>query len=113
MTTTGTTQTFEYALTGVDPLCTSGAGSAGNSCGVHIHAGTTCTDNALGHYYTGSVTSDPWTTIAYTSTDSGTTSGTVTVDTGASAAEVAGRAFVIHGYDGGRIACAILGALSK
>ena len=33
MTTSGTTQTFAYALSGVDPLCSSGAGSAGNSCG--------------------------------------------------------------------------------
>ena len=53
----------------------SGAGSAANSCGIHIHSGMTCTGNALGHYYTGSVTTDPWTTIAYTSTSDGTTSG--------------------------------------
>ena len=33
MTTSGTTQTFAYALSGVDPQCSSGAGSAGNSCG--------------------------------------------------------------------------------
>ena len=33
MTTSGTTQTFAYSLSGVDPACSSGAGSAGNSCG--------------------------------------------------------------------------------
>ena len=34
MVTTGVTQSFSYSLTGVDPACTSGPGSAGNSCGV-------------------------------------------------------------------------------
>jgi hypothetical protein len=36
MTTSGTTQTFAYALSGVDPQCSSGAGSAGNSCGSRL-----------------------------------------------------------------------------
>jgi len=108
MTTVGTTQTFAYALSGVDPMCASGAGSAANSCGLHIHSGMTCTDNALGHYYTGSVTTDPWTSVAYTSTADGKTTGSVVVDTGATQAEVVGRAFIVHAYDGSRIACALL-----
>ena len=33
MTTTGTTQVFSYSLSGVDPACSSGAGTAANSCG--------------------------------------------------------------------------------
>ena len=33
MSTSGTTQTFAYSLSGVDPACSSGAGTAGNSCG--------------------------------------------------------------------------------
>ncbi|KAL1510336.1 hypothetical protein AB1Y20_006652 [Prymnesium parvum] len=109
MTTSGTSQTFAYSLTGVDPACSSGAGPAANSCGVHIHSGMTCTSDAGGHYYTGSVTSDPWTSVSYTSTGAGTASASVTVDTGAESGQIAGRAFVVHGYDGGRIACAILG----
>ena len=92
MTTSGTTQTFAYALSGVDPLCSSGAGSAGNSCGLHIHAGTTCTADALGHYYTGSVTSDPWTAIAYTSDSSGASAGSASVDTGALSSTLIGKA---------------------
>ena len=36
MTTSGTTQTFHYSLTGVDPACSSGAGTAANSCGVGL-----------------------------------------------------------------------------
>ena len=79
---------------------------------VHIHSGATCTGNAGGHFYTGSVTSDPWTSIAYTSTD-GTATGSVTVNTGASSASLIGLAFIVHGYDGGRIGCAILGAVTE
>jgi len=107
VTTTGTTQTFAYSLSGVDPLCVSGAGTAANSCGIHIHSEKTCTANAGGHYFTGAVTADPWTTVAYTSTG-GYTSGSVAINTGATEAEVIGRSLIIHGFDGGRIGCAIL-----
>ena len=67
----------------------------------------TCDADAGGHYYTGTVTSDPWTSISYTSV-SGTTAGVVSVTTGGTGADIEGRAMVIHGYDGGRIACALL-----
>ena len=108
MTTVGTNQTFEYILTGVDPACYGGANlSAVNSCGVHIHVGTNCSSSAGGHYFTGAVTTDPWTAIAYTST-SGTTQGTYTVKTGGTSYDVQGRTVIIHNYVGGRIACAVL-----
>jgi len=109
MTTSGTSQTFTYAFTGVDPQCASGAGNAANSCGIHIHQGTDCTSDAAGHYYTGTVTADPWTNVAYRVTGT-TASGSETVNTGATNAEVTGKAFIVHGYDGGRIACAVLRA---
>ena len=80
--------------------------------GIHIHSGSTCTADAGGHFYSGSVTSDPWGTISYTSS-SGAASGSVTVDTGAEAGEIAGKAFIVHGFDGGRIGCAILGAQTE
>ena len=109
MTTSGTTQTFYYSLTGVDPACSSGAGTAANSCGIHIHSGATCTDNAGGHFYTGAVTADPWASIAYTMTGDEGASGSVTVDTGATAWFLVGLAFIVHAYDGSRVACGILG----
>ena len=65
ISTTGTTLTASYLLSGVDPLCAEGAGPKANSCGVHIHAGSTCDADALGHYFTGAVTADPWKTITY------------------------------------------------
>ena len=106
---------FFYALGGVDPQCASGAGTAANSCGIHIHSGMTCTGNALGHYFTGSVSTDPWTSVAYTSSVDGTVGGASTsgffetLSTGGSMMDINGRAVIIHAHDGSRIACAILG----
>lgn len=82
-----------------------------NSCGVHIHEGTTCTGDALGHYFTGEVATDPWVSVVFNQTDSsGTTSGTVSVNTGASSEEqLVGRAVIVHARDGSRVACALLG----
>jgi len=163
MTTSGTTQTFYYSLSGVDPSCSSGAGTKANSCGIQcaaasrclslfpslspcrllcrlhpfcprhmpaaalrltyvsrltclwcdprlrsIHVGKTCVANAGGHYFTGSVTDDPWTSITYTASADGKSSGTHSVDTGALSSDVHGRAMIIHAFDGSRIACAIL-----
>jgi hypothetical protein len=109
VSTSATTQTIAMAFSGLDMGCATGAGTAANSCGVHIHSGKTCSDASLvgGHYYTGSVTSDPWTSVAYSSAD-GTYTATVDVTTGGDAAAVAGRAFIVHGYNGGRIGCALL-----
>ena len=76
---------------------------------MHIHAGSTCTGDALGHFYTGAVTSDPWTSISYTSSAGGEASDTFVVNTGASSSELVGKAFIVHGFDGGRIGCALLG----
>ena len=117
MTTEGTNQTFEYILTGVDSACFGGANlSAANSCGIHIHVGTSCSSNAGMHYFTGAVTTDPWTAIAYTAVAdavTGTqTSGTYTLNTGAGSGDIAGRSVIIHDYVGGRIACALLGAVT-
>ena len=110
MTTVGTSQTFDYSITGADPACVSGRDtSVANSCGIHIHAGTTCADHALGHYYTGATSSDPWLTVAYTSDGAGASSGQLTVSTGGSSVDVNGRAMIIHARDGSRIACALLG----
>ena len=56
--TAGTTQTIDLSFTGLDAACAAGAGPAGNSCGVHIHSGKTCSDASLvgGHYFAGAVT---------------------------------------------------------
>ena len=81
--------------------------SVANSCGIHIHEGTSCTADAGLHYYAGLVTVDPWATITYTATGS-TTSGTLAVSTGATQTQVTGRAMIIHDRAGARVACALL-----
>ena len=106
VTTDGTSQTLTYSLpTGTDVGCAAGAGSADNSCGVHIHSGMTCTDDAGGHWYDDeTITEDPWASITYF-VGSGTAGP---VDTGLAASDLVGRALIIHDYSGGRIACALL-----
>ena len=59
------------------------------------------------------MSADPWTAIAYTSDASGASAGSYSVTTGGSSAEVAGRAMIVHAYDGSRIGCAILGAATQ
>lgn len=110
--TDGTTQTFAYSLTGIDPLCSAGAGTAANSCGIHFHSGRSCTADAGGHYFTGSVTTDPWTSISYTAEAGGSASSTVVVDTGATASDILGRVVIIHAFSGSRIACAVIEGVS-
>ena len=109
VTTDGTSQTLDYSLSNVDPLCGAGADSdTANSCGVHVHQGTTCTDDAGSHWYDDeSISEDPWASVSYIGVTSASDT-TDPVDTGETAAELVGRALIIHGYDGGRIACALL-----
>ena len=117
MTTSGGSQTFDYHLYDVDPDCINGAGPAGNSCGIHIHAGMSCTENAGGHYYNDAQftsTTDPWKLVSYTAyntTVGGVAIGTSTVTTGLTSADVSGRTFIVHDYQGATIACAVLGAV--
>lgn len=107
MTTDGVTQSFHYSLTGVDPACVSGAGTSSNSCGIHIHSGNSCGADAGGHYYEGVVTSDPWSSVSYTSVNTAAL-GKLMVTTGGTGGDVIGRAMIIHAHDGSRIACATL-----
>ena len=111
VTSDGTSQTLAYSLSNVDPLCGAGADSdTANSCGVHIHLGTTCTDDAGGHWYDDeSISEDPWASVSYIGVTSASDT-TDPVDTGETAADLVGRALIIHGFDGGRIACALLTA---
>ena len=111
MSTSGDSQSFTYSLTGVDGDCSGGADpNTKNSCGIHIHKESTCTDDAGGHYY--NTATDPWATVNYTSTSDGTTTGTTSALTELETGELNGKAFIVHNYAGGRIACAILGAVA-
>jgi len=85
------------------PDCT-----AGNGCGVHVHAGTSCEskETQMGHYYSGDV--DPWAIVGYESTSAdGSATYMGCVSTGET--EYAGKAFIVHAGDGSRVACGLLG----
>mmetsp|Transcript_35472 Transcript_35472/g.84844 ORF Transcript_35472/g.84844 Transcript_35472/m.84844 type:complete len:313 (+) Transcript_35472:2-940(+) len=110
-----------YDLEGVDGSCNSGPDVAvSNSCGIHIHSGTSCTSDAGGHLYNpvGGLETDPWGVGYYTAvsrTNGGfyeyTAKSWFTVpNTGLSAADIMGKTVIVHGKDGGRIACGILAA---
>ena len=100
------------AVSGVD-ASKSAKEAVANSMGVHIHSGFTCSNASLvgGHYF-GEGQTDPWKTVAYTSTNVGTGFFNVTMSAaamGATSASTAGRAFIIHNEAGGRIGCVLLG----
>lgn len=105
VTTSGTTQSGSFALTGVDSRC-SATGTAANSCAIKLHAGTSCSAAQGNPYYAGTVTTDPWGSIKYDATGSGSFS----VNTGGSEADVVGKTFIVYDYDGAAVACAVLGA---
>jgi hypothetical protein len=123
------TQDASYQLSFVDPQCSGGAGPAPNSCGVHIHTGTSCTAGAGGHYFANPpVTTDPWVSISYTSrmemvpvggaesyaygeptmAVASVADGVFTVATGGPASDVLGRTVIVHDFGGARIACAVI-----
>ena len=71
--------------------------AASNGCGVHIHEGFSCDDNATlqgGHYYvnTTTVTADPWVDVSYSSDNTGKANFAGLVNIGTN--NVDGRAFI-------------------
>lgn len=112
----GTSVTVAYNLAGVEAECST-ASDAGNSCGIHIHAGTSCatTSDPLGHYYysdSSTVTADPWSSITYSSGMDGTSTtsrgSTAKITTGYTADQTFGRVFVVHNRAGDRVTCAVI-----
>jgi hypothetical protein len=104
-----------YWLGGVDGECVNGPDTSlsANSCGIHIHTGTSCTEDAGGHYYTGA--EDPWGAGYYKAVPRigaafGAEDFLTVPGTGLSSADMTGKTMIVHGLDGGRIACAVVGA---
>jgi len=86
-----------------------------DTCGIHIHSGTTCEDAALvgGHYWDdhNGLTADPWTTdngSFYTTDSTGQGSGHFDLNAGYDAQENIGHAVVIHDKTGARYGCGVL-----
>ena len=95
-------------FSGVDPACSSGpnTGVNANSCGIHIHVGTSCGEDAGGHYY--NTAADPWGAGYYTTESDGTAEVAFALMPGTSSADITGKAVIVHDYNGGRIGCALL-----
>lgn len=98
---------ISYSGLTADPGCLDGVlPDTANSCGIHIHAGTTCADMTKvgGHHYNiQAMTSDPWLRAYYTRID-----GSLIVNHGFTYKESVGHAFVIHDKHGIRLSCELL-----
>lgn len=115
----GVSAKIAYDLAGVDPLCTNPSPDIPNSCGLHIHAGMTCTNASEvgGHYFDVGVhyfpstpmpaSGDPW-SAAFVVLKGTRATGTLQVDYGFGFDTSRGRAVVLHDYNGTRVACALL-----
>jgi predicted DNA-binding protein with PD1-like motif len=104
-------QIIAWALTVENSDCQGGAvEGVPNSCGIHIHQGTDCSDKDTigGHYYSSSLGKDPWGIISY-STKDGSTAATGELTTGLSWADIDGHVMVVHDATGARISCGKLG----
>lgn len=84
--------------------------TAANGCGVHVHAGDSCApDRQGGHFFSGAV--DPWLVIGYPrSSDIGNATFEFIIEDPAT--DIAGRPFIVHRNDGGRVSCGILTQLT-
>lgn len=95
-------------FSGVDPACNMGPNTevSANSCGVHIHVGTSCAEDAGGHFY--NTAADPWGEGYYKAESDGTAEVEFALMPGTSSADITGRAVIVHDYNGDRISCALL-----
>jgi len=110
-----------YDLEDVDSGCNRGPDTSenANSCGIHIHTGTSCAADAGGHYFKGEI--DPWgvgfyTSVSRTNGEPGDYYGSTAKSwftvpsTGLTASDIMGRVVIVHDHRGGRIACSLLHA---
>lgn len=99
--------TFSYQLKGLLANC--------DSCGIHIHAGTSCETHELvkGHGWNTVVVEDLWTAAGgatYDSNLNGYAKGFFNLYNGYGYEENEGHAVVIHTQDGARVGCGVLKA---
>lgn len=109
------TQLLQWNLQGIDSSCTQPRSNTPNSCGIHVHKGTSCTEDAQGHYFASGLSPDPWATIVYTAasksagkqTTGASASGSASVATQLQLGNMIGHTLVIHDVTGARIGCGI------
>lgn len=101
----GSALKFEANLKNADADC--------ETCGIHIHTGTSCEDASAqgGHYWTPTDSVDPWTTAGgaiYTSNSNGKGKANFELDAGTTIDDNTGKVVVVHDSDGNRYACGVL-----
>jgi len=114
--TDGQSQTLRWSMSGLDTACVEGwldIARPANSCGVHIHTGTSC-DTAAGvggHFWDKIfVPADPWKTTVYSAGGGSSvqTSDSEIVTTGLTSDDILDRVMVVHDSTGARIACGVI-----
>jgi len=101
-------QVVTYHLSGVDVECGRGNTTQPNTCGIHVHRGSTCGD-AQGHFWDNtSISSDPWSLGPTYLTLFAEASGKSQVATGLDLKDLGGKVIVVHDFNGGRVACSTL-----
>jgi len=107
----GTKIQLKWALQGGDANCglvDLPNGKVSNDCGIHIHTGTSCTEDAGGHYWKPQADPDPWTKIHYKVNGKGESTNKQKIKAGLTIADAEGHAVVVHDITGTRIACGLL-----
>merc|ERR1719413_58755 len=112
-------QTLSWKLEGVDPECATAppANANPNACGIHIHVGMSCTENAGGHYWNNDyLNADPWTVVKYKTWTRGDSSYSMAwnqkVVTGYNNFDTLGHTMIVHDHTGARVACGIINIAS-
>jgi len=113
--TLDTTQYLDWKLSGADRNCFRTPypnGAISNDCGIHIHVGTSCSEDAGPHYFDKpgviDTIDDPWTRVHYQVWNGKAYSKGAAVHTGLTEALILGHAVVVHDITGARIACGII-----
>ena len=96
---------FKYDLEGVEADC--------ETCGVHIHAGTSCAthEQVMGHGWNSAVVQDLWTTAGgatYQGDDDGRAEGHFNLFNGMDYGRNLAHAVVVHAKNGTRVGCGLL-----
>jgi hypothetical protein len=103
--------TLYYDLAEVDPACSSPEPGVANSCGIHIHEGTSCDDATKpgGHYWDKTqMDADPWLAAEYVSVGRIARGEVYNLFFGFEWREAEGKVFVVHDRKGGRVTCQVI-----
>merc|ERR1712139_290190 len=98
---------IKFDLRGLGVAACATAGNAKNSCGIHIHAGSSCKNSETqgGHFWNKAFTpEDPWKSVTFSEFVQGDrAAGSVSVNYYEPSS--VGRVLIVHDRNGARVAC--------